>query len=322
MFRGYPDPYGHRLIPRAHEPTRRPTHGLAPESTRRPVKSWIPHMRSVRPLAFFATSGLIFVICKQYTKLHFSKLASPSSFTFSSIAFTGHLTSFPATTIHGRYFILKHFSSGFCHQQHQKLHPLILDQEDGNYVSWVELFHIHTCAYDVLDHIDATVPRPPSVDDPTWNRIDAIVKQWIYVTISKDLLQTIMKPGASAQELWTSLEQLFQDNKHTRVSFGGGLRISQPPPQSAIYPSALPYNSRQSREGPSYSSGNFYGTARMAPRSISSADFYETERTAPSVSSGDFYKTETVSPVGVSLIGRKFKRLNPMAYYTEKKDEN
>lgn len=97
--------------------------------------------------------------------------------------------------------------------------PLILDQEEGQYAAWVELFHIHACAYNVLHHIDATTPRPTTVDDATWKRIDAIVKQWIYGTISKDLLQTIIKPGATAQELWKRHEEIFQDNKHTRAVY-------------------------------------------------------------------------------------------------------
>ncbi|XP_021768523.1 uncharacterized protein LOC110732829 [Chenopodium quinoa] len=37
--------------------------------------------------------------------------------------------------------------------------------------------------------------------------------------ISKDLVHTIMKPGATAQELWTRLEELFHDNKHTRAVY-------------------------------------------------------------------------------------------------------
>ncbi|KAJ9557630.1 hypothetical protein OSB04_012244 [Centaurea solstitialis] len=96
--------------------------------------------------------------------------------------------------------------------------PLILDEEKGQeYALWVELFRSHACAYDVLDHIDASTPRPLSVDASTWNRIDAIVKQWIYLTISKDLLQTITKPGATAQELWRRLEENFRDGKHKHV---------------------------------------------------------------------------------------------------------
>ncbi|KAJ9537461.1 hypothetical protein OSB04_030194 [Centaurea solstitialis] len=65
--------------------------------------------------------------------------------------------------------------------------PLTLNQTDDRYASWVELFHIHLCAYDVLDHIDPKTPTPTDIDKATWNRLDAIVKQWILATISPDL---------------------------------------------------------------------------------------------------------------------------------------
>ncbi|KAJ9540484.1 hypothetical protein OSB04_026990 [Centaurea solstitialis] len=97
--------------------------------------------------------------------------------------------------------------------------PLTLNQTDDRYASWVELFHIHLCAYDVLDHIDPKTPTPTDIDKATWNRLDAIVKQWILATISPDLLQTIMKPGASAQELWNRLAEIFQDNRATRAVY-------------------------------------------------------------------------------------------------------
>lgn len=95
--------------------------------------------------------------------------------------------------------------------------PLMLDQTDDRYASWVELFHIHVCAYNVLDHIDPKTPTPFEIDKAIWTRLDAIVKQWIYSTISTDVLQTIMKPGATAQQLWKRLEEIFQDNKATRA---------------------------------------------------------------------------------------------------------
>lgn len=97
--------------------------------------------------------------------------------------------------------------------------PLVLNQTDSHYASWVELFHIHTCAYDVIDHIDPTAPKPADIDQATWNRLDAIVKQWILATISTDLLQSIMTPGATAQQLWNSLADIFQDNKATRAVY-------------------------------------------------------------------------------------------------------
>ncbi|XP_021724706.1 uncharacterized protein LOC110692021 [Chenopodium quinoa] len=94
-----------------------------------------------------------------------------------------------------------------------------LDQEDAQYAAWVELFQIQVYAFNVLDHIDVIVSRPTEIDDATWKRLDAIVKLWIYGTISRDLVHTIMKPGGTTLELWTRLEEIFHDNKHTRAVF-------------------------------------------------------------------------------------------------------
>ncbi|XP_021717905.1 uncharacterized protein LOC110685686 [Chenopodium quinoa] len=96
---------------------------------------------------------------------------------------------------------------------------ITLDHEEAQYATWVELFQIQACAFNVLDHIDTTVSHPTEIDDATWKRLDAIVKQWIYGTISKDLVHIIMKLSATAQELWTWLEELFHDNKHTRAVY-------------------------------------------------------------------------------------------------------
>ncbi|XP_021980556.1 uncharacterized protein LOC110876701 [Helianthus annuus] len=77
----------------------------------------------------------------------------------------------------------------------------------------------------VYDHLQ---PRTTSssvekdkdkVKAPTesWERLDSIVLQWIYGTISSDLLHTILKPNTTAYDAWTALANLFQDNKATRT---------------------------------------------------------------------------------------------------------
>lgn len=86
--------------------------------------------------------------------------------------------------------------------------PMILDQEESHYAAWVEYFKIHVCAYNALDHLNASVPHPPEIGLITWTRLDAIVKQWIYDTIYKDPAHTIMKPGATMGELWLRLEEI------------------------------------------------------------------------------------------------------------------
>ncbi|KAJ9540967.1 hypothetical protein OSB04_027473 [Centaurea solstitialis] len=49
-----------------------------------------------------------------------------------------------------------------------------------------------------------------------WKRLDSLVKIWIYGTISQPLLQMILK-NTTAREVWTSLENLFRDNKDARA---------------------------------------------------------------------------------------------------------
>jgi len=91
---------------------------------------------------------------------------------------------------------------------------ITLEMENVHYDSWAELFFNVANAFDVADHIipnaDATVKR-----DAQWSRLDAIVKQWIYSTISVDLLHTILKPDANAQEAWNRLKDIFHDNKNS-----------------------------------------------------------------------------------------------------------
>ncbi|XP_021995348.1 uncharacterized protein LOC110892496 [Helianthus annuus] len=103
--------------------------------------------------------------------------------------------------------------------------PITLDIEPGHYTSWSELFKIQCKAFQVYDHLQ---PRTTSAtfsdkdkekEKPTesWERLDSIVLQWIYRTISPDLLHTILKPNTTAYDAWTALSNLFQDNKATRT---------------------------------------------------------------------------------------------------------
>ncbi|XP_076901887.1 uncharacterized protein LOC143556463 [Bidens hawaiensis] len=92
--------------------------------------------------------------------------------------------------------------------------PITLDNESAQYVTWSELFRIHCTAFQVSHHLQ---PKPAATIDEVWKRLDAIMLQWIYGTISTDLLQTIIKPKTTAFEAWNALESLFQDNKLARA---------------------------------------------------------------------------------------------------------
>ncbi|KAL9232229.1 hypothetical protein vseg_007362 [Gypsophila vaccaria] len=93
---------------------------------------------------------------------------------------------------------------------------ITLETENVHYASWAELFLNTARAFDVLDHI-APAKGDVIIKDDTWNRLDAIVKQWIYSSISLDLLHTILEPGASAQKAWDRLKDIFNDNQNFRA---------------------------------------------------------------------------------------------------------
>nr|XP_043638002.1 uncharacterized protein LOC122609005 [Erigeron canadensis] len=90
------------------------------------------------------------------------------------------------------------------------------------------LFKIQCTACKVLDHI-----IPPTTESSTtsysttassshdaeWLRIDAIVLQWIYNTITPSLLTTILQPNNTAAQAWTALARIFVDNKPTQAVF-------------------------------------------------------------------------------------------------------
>ncbi|KAJ0613995.1 putative RNA-directed DNA polymerase [Helianthus annuus] len=110
--------------------------------------------------------------------------------------------------------------------------PITLEIESSQYASWAELFKIHCRAFQVLNHLSlkpecTSTPQPAATEgakpdassdpDETWSRLDAIVLQWIYGTISNDLLSTIIRPDSTACYAWAALKSLFHDNEATRV---------------------------------------------------------------------------------------------------------
>ncbi|KAJ0714766.1 putative RNA-directed DNA polymerase [Helianthus annuus] len=95
----------------------------------------------------------------------------------------------------------------------------ILDGTKVTYTSWVKLFKLHTMAYKVLDHIDDT-PAPETADPQysSWKELDALVSQWIYSTISDDLLTRVLDTDATARTTWLKLEKIFLSNKQAKAT--------------------------------------------------------------------------------------------------------
>ncbi|PWA95376.1 hypothetical protein CTI12_AA051410 [Artemisia annua] len=97
--------------------------------------------------------------------------------------------------------------------------PFVLDLDELNYPAWRVCFKTHCVGYDVLGHIDGTsVPEGPN--DKNWEQIDAVVKLWIYNSISEPLLVRILdfKKDVPAKDVWKNIEDHFCTvNKHARA---------------------------------------------------------------------------------------------------------
>ncbi|XP_071727265.1 uncharacterized protein [Rutidosis leptorrhynchoides] len=105
--------------------------------------------------------------------------------------------------------------------------PITLELNKSQYTTWVELFKITCTAFDVIDHIstpsessDSTISTTSPTSDPaTWNRLDAIVLNWMYGTVSLEVLNSIFESGSTAAKTWSRIQNLFQDNKSSRALY-------------------------------------------------------------------------------------------------------
>ncbi|KAL2906525.1 Retrovirus-related Pol polyprotein from transposon RE1 [Bienertia sinuspersici] len=108
--------------------------------------------------------------------------------------------------------------------------PITLDYAGTQYNNWCTLFKLHCRAYLVLSHILPSFDNTTAISDSSskaeeekfaalipWQRLDDIVRQWIYSTISNDLLNTILSPDDNAMDTWNHLVRLFQGNKSARA---------------------------------------------------------------------------------------------------------
>ncbi|GAA0165854.1 hypothetical protein LIER_21148 [Lithospermum erythrorhizon] len=96
--------------------------------------------------------------------------------------------------------------------------PVTLELENVMYSTWAELFKIYCRSSKVIHHIlPSTCSETPDSYNEDWDTLDAIVLKWIYVTISTDLLDTIIERDLTAMDAWNRLQDIFQDNQSSRA---------------------------------------------------------------------------------------------------------
>ncbi|XP_071678335.1 uncharacterized protein [Lolium perenne] len=89
--------------------------------------------------------------------------------------------------------------------------------DDGNYTSWRELFLVALGHYGLTAHVTGESTPSDTGPDSPWGRDDYTVLSWIYGSVSVDLLNIVMRPGATARTIWGAIEDLFCDNKKHRA---------------------------------------------------------------------------------------------------------
>ncbi|XP_057529791.1 uncharacterized protein LOC130808330 [Amaranthus tricolor] len=110
-----------------------------------------------------------------------------------------------------------------------KLHPATLvtniktcvpiQLDDGlNHNTWVTLFQLQCRGNLVDNHITSKDSLNTSdAKDSERQRLNDIVRTWIYSTISPSLLPSIVRPKDSALDAWNRLENNFQNNRTSRI---------------------------------------------------------------------------------------------------------
>lgn len=93
--------------------------------------------------------------------------------------------------------------------------------ENVKYATWAELFKIHEISQSYPPYYSSGERQGEGASNRwrkgLWSTLDATVLQWIYITISHDLLHTILEPDAFAMEAWNRLRDIFHYNKNYRA---------------------------------------------------------------------------------------------------------
>ncbi|PWA55352.1 hybrid signal transduction histidine kinase M [Artemisia annua] len=93
---------------------------------------------------------------------------------------------------------------------------MVLDLNELNYDSWSELFTLHCKSFGLLHFLEGTSSTTDKFTEE-WGKLDSLVKLWIFGTISKPLLQRVLKKNVTVETVWKSLKNIFHENKYARA---------------------------------------------------------------------------------------------------------
>ena len=96
--------------------------------------------------------------------------------------------------------------------------PTILDMVNPNYPEWRCFFDSVVGKFGLHSHL-AAAPTAADRADPDWVMIDQCLVNWMYNTISRDVLRIVRVPGATAFTIWAAIVDLFRDHQMHRAVY-------------------------------------------------------------------------------------------------------
>ncbi|XP_062191326.1 uncharacterized protein LOC133895169 [Phragmites australis] len=95
--------------------------------------------------------------------------------------------------------------------------PATLDLTKSNYMQWCMFFDYVFDKFSIGAHVN-TPPTQTHVD-PDWLMIDSAIVNWMYTTISNEVLDLVMCPYNTAYDVWVAIKDLFHDIRLTCVVY-------------------------------------------------------------------------------------------------------
>jgi len=88
------------------------------------------------------------------------------------------------------------FHSAFVVNNVKTIIPIMFENDTNLYLSWYALFKVQARVHNVLDHIvlssdEQTIKASADLkatDSDLWNRLDVVVLQWMYATVTTDII--------------------------------------------------------------------------------------------------------------------------------------
>jgi hypothetical protein len=99
-------------------------------------------------------------------------------------------------------------------QNIRSLVSVVLDGSSAHYARWRENVLLILRRYALSDHV---LSDDCFVDVPAWDKMDMLVKSWLFGTISPELQDVTRQRGLTARAAWLALENRFIGNRETHA---------------------------------------------------------------------------------------------------------